>query len=459
MDTSGAEEAASRSTEDLEHLREERDRLRSEVDRLEGRPAKRRRMRGVIAAILVVLTMLSLALAVPGTWVRRTTVNADRYVATVGPLVEDPAVQEYLARTITAQVFLALGVQDRLNTALRDKVPAIAFLAGPITTSVQGFVKDQVGKLVATETFRTLWIEANRVTQNSILAILNGGGPILSTADGAVVLNLLPIVNDALGQISQLASDLLGRTITLPPIDSGEIPAEAIAKIQAATGIQLPSNFGQIVILDTSELASVQDAFTLANRLVFVLVLVFLLAFIAAMWVSARRRRTLIQITAASAAVMVIERRFAIAESGSIAQRARPENRAAAQAVVDVLKASLLRYTGWLLAIAIVVLLVALVTGPYGWAVTIRGWVRDLFGAIVGAARGADPAAAAGWVAAHRDALLLAGAAVFIVLLFWVSIGWLGFLLLAAVGAAYGLAVWRIAGATREDASGADSAG
>lgn len=439
------------SPEEVDQLRGQVDELQHKVDKLADRPARRHRTRRVVAVILVILTVISLALAVPGTWVRRTLGNTDRYVATVGPLAQDPAVQEYMARTITDEVFLALGVQDKLAAVIQEKAPQLVFLAAPITSSVKGFVQDQVLKLVQTQAFQDLWVAANRFAQSQVVAILRGnGGDIISTANGQVVLNVLPIVNQALAQVSQVASDLLGRTITLPTITATDVPADAIAKIEAATGVTLPSNFGQIVVVDSQQLASVQDGFSLANRLVYATLILFVLLFIAAMWVSVSRRRTLIQILSASAVVLVIERRGFIHEAASIIDKVKPENQAAAQAVVNALKGSLLRYTGWLLALALLGVLIALITGPYPWAVTFRGWVRDLFQAIVGAAKGADRSAAGAWVAAHRDPLLIAGAAVFILLLLVLSLNWFGFLLLVALAAAYGFGVWRVA-ATQSD--------
>jgi len=432
------------SPEEVERLRGEVDDLNNKVEKLENRPARRHRTRKVVAVILVILTVFTVALAFPGAWVRRTTVNTDRWVATVGPLAQDPAVQEYLARTITEETFTALGVEAKVTALIQEKAPQLAFLAVPITTSVQGFVQDQVAKLVQTQAFQDLWVEANRFAQTQIVAILNGGGDIVSTADGRVVLNLLPIVNQALAQISQVASDLLGRPITLPTITSGEVPSAAITKIEEATGVQLPADFGQIVVLESQQLASAQDAFSLANRLVWATLILFVLFFVGAMWVSVRRRRTLIQILTASAVVLVIERRLFIHEAASIVDKAKPENQAAVQAVANALKGSYLRYTGWLLAIALVVLVIALITGPYPWAVKFRGWVRDLYRAAMGAAKGADSSAAGAWVAAHRDALLMGIAAVFVLLLLVLSLDWLGFLLLAAIAGALALGVWRI---------------
>ena len=446
MEPGEGDASAEVSPEELERLRAERDELRHEVEELEDRPGKRRRTRRILAVVLVVLTVLSLAMAVPGTWVRRTVGDTDRYVGTVGPLASDPAVQEYLARTITDQVFVALGVQERLAQVLQERDPRLAFLAGPITTAVQDFVQEQVQKLVSSQAFATLWSETNRFAHAQIIAVLNGDtGSTVTIVQDKVVLNLLPIVTQALGQVSSVATDLIGRPVTLPPIDVEKVPAEAITAIEQATGVDLPDTFGQLVVLDGSELAAAQDAFSLANRLVIALVLLTLVCFVLALWISVRRRRTLIQIMTASALVLVIERRLAIAGGTTIVNRAKPENRSAVLAVVDALRSSLLAYTKWLLLIAVVVLVLAIVTAPYPWVVTLRGWVRDLVSAIGGAARGADRSAAVGWIAGHRDPLLVGTAFVAVVLLLWLDVGWLGFLVIALAAAALAFIVWRVA--------------
>jgi hypothetical protein len=438
---------------ELAQLKAERDALAKQVADLEDRPGRRQRMRRVFVAILVIISVLTFSLAVPGTWVRRTLGDTDRYVATVAPLPSDPAVQEYLARTITASVFEALGVQERLSTALQDKAPRLVFLAGPIATSVQGFVQEQVQKLIATQTFADLWISANRLAQQGVKAVLNGDTPdSISVVQGAVVINLLPIISKALAQVSTIATDLLGRPVTIPTIDLQEIPQEAIAKVESATGVDLPDAFGQIKVLDQTVLAPIQDAVSLAQRLLLAAVILTLLAVIGALWLSTRRRRTLIQIMTAWTVVLVIERRAAIAGGNQVVDSAKPENQAAARSVVDAVLGTLLRYTGWMLAITLLVIVIALLTGPYPWAVRTRTWVRDLFAALVSAAKGADRTAAATWVTLHRDALLMAGAAVAVLALLLLGGGWGSFLVILILGGLYALAVWRIAESASADA-------
>ena len=422
---------------ELARIQAERDELENRVRTLEDRPAKRRRLRRVSTAILLVLTVLLFALAVPGLWVRRTVADSDRYVAMVAPLAREPAVQEYLARTVTAQVFAALGVEERLGAALTERAPRLVFLAGPITDAVHGFVEEKVQAILASEGFATYWEEANRFTHAQLVAALRGESDVLVVADGKVVLNVLPLINQGLQAVSSVVTELLGRPVDLPELTGDEIPAEAVARIEETLGVVLPERFGTITVYDSEELGAVQDAVDLARRVLFLIVALFLLGAAATLWASTRRRRTLIQLVSALAAVLVLERRFVIAAANRVVDAAKSENRGAARSVVDQVSGTFLGFTGWLLVVAIVVLLVALVSGPYPWAVRLRAWVRDIGRALT--------SLAALWAGAHRDALMFGGAVAFVILLLVLdlSIGWV--LLVALLLLAYELAVYRLA--------------
>jgi hypothetical protein len=164
-----------------------------------------------------------------------------------------------------------------------------------------------------------------------------------------VVLDLLPLVNSAIQSVSNVASQLVGHQLTLPDISPSDIPSEALAKLESALGVTLPQNFGTITVYDSDSLGAAQDALHRAEQLVTLLIVLFVLLFALALWASPRRRRTLIQLTAALTFVLVVERRLAIAATDSVVGGARPENQAALRAVMDQVLGSLLRYTKWLL--------------------------------------------------------------------------------------------------------------
>jgi hypothetical protein len=436
---------------ELERIQSERDALAKRIQMLEARPVKRRRLRRVSTAILLVLAVLLFTLAVPGVWVRRTLSDSDRYVAMVAPLARDPAVREYLARTVTNQVFEALAVEERLDSALANRAPRLVFLAGPLADAVRGFVEDKVRAIFASEAFALYWEQANRYVHEQLIAALRGESDALVLSDGKVVLSLLPLVSQGLQAVSSVTSELLGRQIELPDLTGVEVPSEAVARIEQALGVDLPDRFGTVTVYDSEELAAVQDSVDLAGRLITLIVVLFFLVAAGALWASTRRRRTLVQLTTALAVVLVIERRFAIAAANRVVDAARPENRDATSAVVDQVLGTLLRFTGWLLVLAVGALLIALLSGSYPWAVRLRGWVREVGAAVTGAVGRGEGVPAAAWIGAHRDALMLGGAAVFVLVLLVanLSVGW--FLLVALLLCGYELLVYRV-GATVKSA-------
>ena len=227
-------------SEDLDSVRAELDRLKEEVDKLEAKPQKRARLRRVFAVVFVMLAVLAASAMTPGVWARRTIYNTDRYVATVGPLASDPAIQEALARQLTASVFTELDIQTKLEAAIAERAPKLEFIAGPITSSLQGFVQDQVQKILASDRFRQTWIAANTVLQRQLVAVLDGSHDVLTVQGNEVVFNYLPLVNDALAQLSGTLSAILNRTITLPTITADMVPSQAVAKLGTALGVTLP---------------------------------------------------------------------------------------------------------------------------------------------------------------------------------------------------------------------------
>ncbi len=434
-------------TNDLEKLQAEREALERRVEELEAKPTRRHRLATVFSAIFLVLAILLFAVAVPGTWARRTLLDTDRYVATVAPLARDAAVQEYLARTVTEEVFTALKVEDRLAAALQQRSPRLAFLAGPIANGVQGFVQDQLHAVLASETFATSWEAANRFAHAQLIAVLEGDvggeGETVQVQGDKVVLNLLPLVNQGLAAMTGVVTSIIGHPVTLPQITGDEIPSEAVTRLESALGVDLPPEFGTIVVYDASQLQAVQRVVDLASRAVVAIALLFLVCAAIALWISRRRRRTLIQLTVALLVVLVVERRFAIAQGDAIVNRVKPENQAAGRAVVDQVLGALLRYTGWLLVFALFVLLIALLTGPYPWAVRIRGWTADIAAATVGAVRGRGSSGSLDWVAGHRDVLMLGGAAVGVLLLLLANLSLWGFVGLLLVFVLYEVIVYR----------------
>src|SRR5438093_998773 len=219
------------SDEEIHAVRAERDELKHEVERLEARPQKRARLRRILAVVFVVIAVLCATAATPGLWARRTVYDTDRWVAVVGPLAGDPAVQQAIATKLTDSVFTALDVQTKVQASLSDAAPRLTFIAGPITSAVQGFVQDQVLKIVQSSQFQTFWTNTIMALHPQVIAVLDDSSQVVQTQGNQVVFNYLPLVNAALAQMSQTLSGILGRAITLPTITSDTVPSTAITAL------------------------------------------------------------------------------------------------------------------------------------------------------------------------------------------------------------------------------------
>jgi hypothetical protein len=429
---------------ELERVTAERDELEAKVETLEA--PKRHRIRRIIAPILVLLAVIVFTVTVPAAWGARTVLNTDRYVATVEPLAEDAAVQRSIATRLTDAVFAALNVQEVISNALSAIGERATLLAAPLTNAVHGFVQDQVLKVVQTEAFRTFWVAANRFVHTQVLAVLRGEGDTVSVVDGKVLLNLVPLVNLALGSIERVSSDLVGGQVTLPTFQPGEAPSAEIAMLEQALGIDLPNNYGQIVVYDSNDLEALQKSLYWSERLLILLLLLIPILVAAALVVSTRRRRTLIQLTVGGAIGLVIVRRVAIIARDDLFANVNTQRHPGVRVLTDTLMDSLFRYTGILLAIVLLTLLIALLTGPYRWAVAMRSWVRDVGRGVTGAIRGerVDETGRVAWLRAHRDGLMLGGGVVALLCLFLFDLSFLGFAILTIVLVLYELAIYGI---------------
>ena len=429
---------------EVERLKAERQELEARVETLEA--PKRHRVRRILTPILVILAVIVFTVSVPAVWGARTVLNTDRYVATVAPLADDPAVQQAIATRLTDEVFAALNVQEVISDTLAAIGERATLLAGPLTNALHGFVQEQVLKVVESDAFETFWVEANRFVHTQVLAIMRGESDTVSVAEGKVLLNLVPLVNLALASIENVSSDLVGRDVTHQTFEPGEVPSSQIAKLEQALGIDLPDNYGQIPVYDSQDLKALQQTLYTAKRLLILLLVLIPVLIAAALSVSTRRRRTLVQLTVGGAIGLVVVRRVALIARDGLFEQVNTQRHPAVRVLADTLMDSLFRTTGILLAIVLLTLLIALITGPYPWAVTVRGWFRD--GARgISSAVGGHPAAdteRVRWLRAHRDALMLAGGVVALLLLLLFNLSWLAFVIVTVVIALYEIALARL---------------
>ena len=406
----------------------------------ESSKPRRQRIRRSIVGVLVALSCLLVLLSATEVWAHRTLLNTPTFVGTVAPVFQTPAVASAVAARATDELFTELNVQARLRDALPPKASVAAV---PVTNATKGFVAGELTKVLTSPQFQAIWTAALTVTHHQLVAVLRGQNTrAVSTSGGYIVLNTVPAINQALGKVSGLASDLTGKHVTLPTITSADPPQQAVNKLSKALGVPLPSNFGQITLVRSNDLATVQQGVKAFDRLTLVLPLVTIVLIALSLWLSVNRRRTVLQLAVGVSLLMIVERRVVIHEQGTLASAAH--NPQVAQSVLGHLLHGFFVLTAWVLGVALVVLVIAVLSGPYRWAVAIRSWVKRTGRSIAAASSGDHRGQVVTWMASHAAGLQLAGAVVAGILLLIVPVSWLSFLIVGVLLAAYEIYLQRI---------------
>ena len=210
-------------------------------DKITRHSATTRRRRHIAALLLVVLGSALLPVSVLTVWVRNQVFDTDRYLETVETLASDPTVKSAVANRISE----AVSKEADFKTLAQEALPAEAsFLAGPIAAGADSLIDTAAKKLVDSEQFQKLWVEANRAGHEGLVAAIKGEkGDVVSTENGQVVLRLGGLANMVLEQIdAQFGMNL-----------ADKIPAE-----------KLNVNF---VLVDSEQLADVQAGARMLDRL------------------------------------------------------------------------------------------------------------------------------------------------------------------------------------------------
>lgn len=403
-----------------------------------------RRFRSLAAGVLIVVFALSLVEAGLGLWVKRNTLNRDVWSERVVPLGTKPEVQQALAAYTTQQLMETVDPDALFAEALPERAQILAI---PLSAAVREFVAEKVDEFFASEQFERLWVAAATKAHDAAISTLKGERPAVVADDEKIQINLIPLIDAVLAEIADEVPDLIGRDVRLPRVTVDDVPDVARARLAEALGVELDDDFGTVTIYDGGTLSAAQLAVRWIERLPILGAILATLAAAGALWVSPRRRRTAFQLIGAAALGAVAIRRMSSLLQDQVEGLVVDEiNRAAAQVVVATFVDPLTAAAATLLWVLALLALVLAITGPYGWARSLRTTAGT--GAV--AARGAATELAtapttAAWAAAHRDHLRIAGWVAAALVLWFASLSWLLLLALVAGVVAWQVAVDRIA--------------
>jgi hypothetical protein len=393
-----------------EDERAELERLRAETAELRSQRAggARRHLswRTPVSIVLIVLGCVLGPAAVLAVWAGNEVSDTGRWVATVEPLIHDPAIQNVLTDRITAEVTSQLDLTGTINSAsaqLDDKgLPRLSSLVktfGPqITSAVTGFVHSTVHRIVSGPRVAKLWVQVNTVAHQAVVKVLSGeGNGAISTQNGQIVLNLGPF-------IAVVKQDL---------VDHGFSLASNIPPVSPT-----------VALFQAKDLGKAQAGYRLIRTLKIVLPVLVLLLLAAGVYVARKRRRALIGAALGLAASMlVLAIGLLIARSiylSSVPPSVLPGDAAAAafDAMVYFIKITL----RVVLAVALVVAIGAFITGSSRPAVQTRSALKSGAGQVraYGERRGVSAGPVGVWTYAHRKGLRIGAVALFgLIFVFW----------------------------------------
>jgi hypothetical protein len=387
------------------------ERLRAEVAALRSQqesPARRRHFswRTPVSIVLIVLGCILSAVSVIGVWAGNEVSDTGRWVATVEPLVHDPAMQNYLTDQITNQITSRINITGTVNQAAAQlnskglpKIGSLLSQFGPqIASSVTGFIHSTVHSVVSSQAFATAWVQVNTVAHQALVKVLSGqGGGAVSTSNGQIVLNMGPLIavakQDLVAHGFKLAS-------SIPPV------SPTLALFQA------------------KDLGKAQALYRLVKAQRLALPILSLLFLAAGVYVARGRRRALVGAgLGVAASMLVLAIGLLIARSiylSSVPSSVLPADAAASvwDAFVHFLKEGL----RVVLAVGLVVAIAAFFTGPSRTAVRTRSaltsgvdWIRHF-----GERRGVSTGPVGQWTYLHRRGLRVGAVALFaLIFVFW----------------------------------------
>ena len=372
---------------ELEALRHELTTLRSRV------PARRRRVgwRTPVATLLIVLGCLLAPLSVLGIWTANQVSDTNRYVATMTPLIHDPAVQRALTDKITSKIVVEINVPALTNQTAAQLnqrgLPRAATLvqnfSGSITSAVQASVHNGVARIITSPAMANAWVQVNTVGHQQLVAALSGrGSTAITTSNGQVVLNLAPFIKVAQQNLASRGLTFLNK---------------------------LPTPNASFPLFPSKTLVRAQTAYRVINDLKIVLPIACLLLISAGVYVARSHRRALIGAGLGFAASMFVLAAALLIVRGAylnaVPSGTLPSD--AAAAAFDILVRFIRLALRALLLVGLVVAAGAFLSGPSVSAVGIRSWFAAGFGWIRRRAEhlGVSTGPVGRWTYAHRRGL------------------------------------------------------
>jgi cytochrome b561 len=240
----------------------------------------------VIGTLFVLATIVGIV-AVLAVWTNRQVLNTDNWTNTSSQLLQNKEIQTAVAAYTVNELFKSGVPQADIKAVLPTKLQPIA---GPAAAALEQVAGQLAPRVLASEQAQTAWRQANRTASATLLKIIDGGGNLVATNGGVVTLNLRAAVD-------QLASSLGVQSQVAAARSALQANASKVQGAANSASITLPPSTGQLVIMRSNQLKTVQDIAGAIKGLAIVLPLVAFALFILAVFLSRGHRQQALRLT------------------------------------------------------------------------------------------------------------------------------------------------------------------
>jgi hypothetical protein len=261
-----------KSDSQIETLQEENQALKRELsEEKTEKPTGRR----IAIAILIVLGCIFLAFGNVANWARDTVFDTDVWVATVGPLSQNPVIVSTLSEAIVE------GISEELNLSPPETpgiLTTLGILDKPLVEMVQELLSETITTILLSDEFNEIWVTANEVIHGALVTVLSGDNPYIYAEDGIVYLDFNELINEVL--------NLFG--------------------LKELSIFETGGELARFELMESETLAVIQRALRFINQLALLSIVIVILCFGGAIALSKRRRNTVINIGLGAAITMLI---------------------------------------------------------------------------------------------------------------------------------------------------------
>ncbi len=221
------------------------------------------------------LATVVLILGMTAVWVQRQVLDREEWVDTSVELLANDDVRAAIGLYLIDELYTNVDVAGEIESALPERLQP---LAQPAAAALRRAAEQNAGTLLGTSVAQNLWRRANERAHQAFERV------VVDEESGEVTINLQPLIEKA--------------------AERGGLLARAAD--------QVPPDAGQLVVLQSDQLDAAQKVVKILRPLAIVLVLLALALYVAAVFLSRDRRRTVIYVGAcllfAAVAVLAVRR-------------------------------------------------------------------------------------------------------------------------------------------------------